>query len=188
MRSRRISTQQRPIIGSSSIPARCTRSRTPKPPSSARNSTYRSDTTPKWIRKRRPRRPSSLPLTFKNRQKRPPTWWPFLSVAESSHHDQIQTGNRRGLHGCSDLKLLDFGFASKSRQTSLAGPLRTSLLCVYARSWPNANFFLVVTKRWRGACKSFPMVSQAQKRYATTSHKCLISLARSERFELPTLG
>jgi hypothetical protein len=129
-----------------------------------------------------------LPLTFKNRQKRPPTWWAFLSVAESSHHDQIQTGNRRGLHGCSDLKLLDFGFASKSRQTSLAGPLRTSLLCVYARSWPNANFFLVVTKRWRGACKSFPMVSQAQKRYATTSHKCLISLARSERFELPTLG
>jgi hypothetical protein len=71
-----------------------------------------------------------LPLTFKNRQKRPPHGGLFLSVAESSQHDQIRTGNRRGLHGCPDLKLLDFGFASKSRQTSLAGPLRASLLCV----------------------------------------------------------
>jgi len=57
----------RPIIGSSNIPARCTRSRTRKPPSSARSSTCRSDTTPKWIRKRRPRRPSSLQLAFKNK-------------------------------------------------------------------------------------------------------------------------
>jgi hypothetical protein len=97
-----------------------------------------------------------LPLTFKNRQKRPPTWWPFLSVAESSHHDQIQTGNRRGLHGCSDLKLLDFGFASKSRQTSLAGPLRASLLCVYARSWPNANFFSGGDEEMEGRLQKFP--------------------------------
>ena len=39
----------------------------------------------------------------------PPTWWPLLLVAESSQHDQIRTGNRRGLHGLPDLKLLDFG-------------------------------------------------------------------------------
>src|ERR1700737_4686982 len=131
MRSRRISTQRRLIIGSSSIPARCTRSRTPKPPSSARSSTCRSDTTPKWIRKRRPRRPSSLPLTFKNKQKRPPTWWPFLSVAESSQHDQIRTGNRRGLHGCPDLKLLDFGrrCSAFSREISWAA---ASLLDTFA--------------------------------------------------------
>jgi hypothetical protein len=36
--------------------------------------------------------------------------------------------------------------------------------------------------------KSFPTVSQAQKRHARTSDKSLILLARSERFELPTLG
>ena len=30
-------------------------------------------------------------------------------MTESSQHDQIRTGNRRGLHGCPDLKLLDFG-------------------------------------------------------------------------------
>ena len=38
------------------------------------------------------------------------------------------------------------------------------------------------------ACKSFPTVSQAQRRYAATLDKPLILLARSERFELPTLG
>src|SRR5438874_9022365 len=83
MRSRRILTQRRQIIASSNIPARFTRSRTPKPPSSARSSTYRSDTTPKWIRKRRPKRPSSLPLTLNNKQKKPHRR-PFQSVAESS--------------------------------------------------------------------------------------------------------
>jgi dienelactone hydrolase len=62
-------------------PGAGTRSRIPKPPNSARSSTYRSDTTPRWIRKRRPRLPSSLPLICKSKQKRPPTWWPFLSVA-----------------------------------------------------------------------------------------------------------
>ena len=67
MRSRRISTQLRPIIGSSSIPARCTRSRIPRLPSSARNLTCRSDMTARWIKKRRPRRTSSLPLAFRNR-------------------------------------------------------------------------------------------------------------------------
>jgi dienelactone hydrolase len=61
---------RRPIIGSSSIPARCTRSRTPRLPSSARSSTCRSDTTPRWIRKRRPRRTSSSPLAFKNKTKK----------------------------------------------------------------------------------------------------------------------
>jgi hypothetical protein len=38
------------------------------------------------------------------------------------------------------------------------------------------------------AFRSFPAVSQAQKPYAITSDKSLILLARSERFELPTLG
>jgi len=37
------------------------------------------------------------------------------------------------------------------------------------------------------ACKSFPTVSQAQKRYTTTHDKPLISLARSERFEIARL-
>ena len=40
-----------------------------KPPSSARSSTCRSNTTPRWIRKRRPRRRSSLPPTSRNRRK-----------------------------------------------------------------------------------------------------------------------
>src|SRR5262245_60587455 len=69
MRLRGISTQPRPIIRSSSIPARCMRSRILKPPSLARSSTYRLGTMPRWIRKRRQRRPSSLPLTFKDKQK-----------------------------------------------------------------------------------------------------------------------
>ena len=95
MRSRRISTQRRPIIGSSSIPARCTRSRTPKPPSSARSSTYRSDTTPKWIRKRRPRRPSSLPLIFKNRQS-------LVSRNSRSARSASASSKGRSCRHCSD--------------------------------------------------------------------------------------
>ena len=55
----------------------------------------------------------------------------FLSVTESSQHDQIRTGNRRGLHGCPDLKLLDFGrrCSAFSREISWAA---ASLLDTFA--------------------------------------------------------
>ena len=53
------------------------------------------------------------------------------TVAESSQHDHIRTGNRRGLHGCPDLKLLDFGrrCSALSREISWAA---ASLLDTFA--------------------------------------------------------
>jgi hypothetical protein len=74
------------------------------------------------------------------------------TVAESSQHDHIRTENRRGLHGCPDLKLLDFGrrCSALSREISWAA---ASLLDTFAADEIGERESGFGTKRkWRRGC------------------------------------
>ena len=75
----------------------------------------------------------------------------FLSVAESSQHDQIRTGNRRGLHGCPDLKLLDF---------------RGGGLTVLEGEWPHLRCVII----------EFPSRAAAEDWYKSAEYRKIISL------------
>src|SRR5258707_7675361 len=114
----------------------------------------------------------------------------FLSVAESSQHDQMRTGNRSGVHGRAGLKLLDFGrrWSAFSREISWAA---ASLLGTFATDETGEREFGFGGGRDRSRTHDgFPFPSKLSRErpaFAGGSHVTIFLPERSKQ-QLPTIS